>query len=142
MDLMKTKKSQINIALARAIAGAIGFNPKVYPHYDEDNLNNIDILECIDPLDKENRFFCTIGLSDIPVKILNEEQDFGIEIFIAAKDKNEFASRLLSSCSFFIGKDNWEARPGTVFNGLLSLYDKNIEMNISILQNPFYGRIN
>jgi antitoxin YqcF len=125
---MRTKKSQININLARAIAEAIGFNPIVYPHFDDDNSNSIDILECTDPLDTENRFFCTIGLSDIPVKILNEEQDFGVEILIVAKKNNEFASSLLSSCSFFIGKDNWEARPGAVFNDLITLYEKNLEM--------------
>jgi hypothetical protein len=134
---MKTKESEININLARAIAGAIGFNPNVYTHHDDDNLNSIDILECTDPLDKENRFFCTIGLSDIPVKILKEEQNFGIEILIVAKEKNEFASKLLSSCSFFIGKNNWEARPGAVFNNVISLYDKNIEMKHIYFTEPF-----
>lgn len=134
---MKTKKSQININLARAIAEAIGLNPKVYPHFDDNNLNSIDILECTDPLDQKKVFFCTIGLSDIPVKILNDEQDFGIEIFIVAKDKNEFASTLLSSCSFFIGKDNWEARPGTIFNDLITLYDKNLEMKHIYFTEPF-----
>jgi len=134
---MKTEKSQININLARTIAEAIGFNPNVYPHFDDNNLNSIDILECTDPLNKENRFFCTIGLSDIPFKILNEEQNFGIEIFIVAKDKNEFASKLLSSCSFFIGKDNWEARPGAVFRDVISLYNKNIEMKHIYFTEPF-----
>ena len=56
---------------------------------------------------------------------------------IVAKDKNEFASRLLSSCSFFIGKDNWEARPGAVFNDLITLYDKNIEMKHVYFTEPF-----
>lgn len=134
---MKTKKSEVNIALARAIAKSIGFNPNVYPHYDNDKLNSIDILECTDPLDKENKFFCTIGLSDLPVKILKEKQNFGIEIFIVAKEKNEFTSKLLSSCAFFIGKNDWEARPGAVFNNIISAYNDDIEMKHIYFTEPF-----
>jgi hypothetical protein len=135
---METKKSEVNINLARAIAVAIGSNPKVYSYNDDDNLNSIDILECTDPLDKENIFFCTIGLSDLRVKILEEEQNFGLEIFIVAKEKNEFASKLLSTCSFFIIKNNWEARPGAVFNNLISMYNADLEMKHIYFTEPFF----
>ncbi|MGX7666334.1 suppressor of fused domain protein [Flavobacterium pedocola] len=134
---MKTITSQTNINLARAIATTIGLNPNIYTYYDDNQSNSIDILECTDPLDNENRFFCTIGLSDLPVRIYEEAQDFGAEIFIVAKAENEFASRLLSTSSFFIGKDHWEARPGAVFNDLIGLYDKTLEMKHLYFTEPF-----
>lgn len=135
---MHTKESQINISLARAIATALGIQPKVYPYYDDDKSNSIDILECTDPLNHQNRFYCTIGLSDIPVIIFDEEQNFGVEVLLVAQKENSFAGNLLSTASFFIGKDNWEARPGAVFNNLISLYDTTLEMKHIYFTEPFF----
>ncbi|MEW5675961.1 suppressor of fused domain protein [Flavobacterium enshiense] len=135
---MHTEESLVNISLAQAIATTLGIQPKVYPYYDDDKSNSIDILECTDPLDNLNVFYCTIGLSDIPVTIFGEEQNFGVEVLLTAQKENSFAGSLLSTASFFIGKDNWEARPGAVFNNLISLYDETLEMKHLYFTEPFF----
>ncbi|WGU68963.1 hypothetical protein QIU18_10170 [Capnocytophaga canimorsus] len=75
------KPSPENIAYAQFLAKAIGTNPKVFPYYDNDKINFIDILSIDDPLNMEISFYSTIGLSDFPNKIeMNDNSMLNIPV--------------------------------------------------------------
>ncbi len=136
--IMYSERNEVNINLAKSLATALGFNPKMVRHYDNEKINSIDILSIDDPLDNQNEFNATIGLSDIPVLINGKIQNFGVEIFLNSNKKFEYASSLLSTCAFFIGKDKWEARPGAVFNNLIEYYDKGKIMKHIYFTEPYF----
>jgi hypothetical protein len=127
--------SKENIKLAQAVAKAIGFEPKVFPHYDNDNKHELDILNMVDPIDKNVTIHCTIGLSDY--ENLVGKQNIPVELLIAAYKKFEKAKNILSTCGFYIIKDKYECRPGSVFMRMIEFYYKDKEMKHIYFAEPF-----
>src|ERR1700754_3435937 len=108
-----TPPSADNIKLGKFVAGALGFEPHVYPYYDKTEDNKLSILSLLDPIDKTVGIYCTIGVSDFP-NIINST-NIPVELLLAAYKEFDKAPNILSTCGFYISKDRFECRPGTVF---------------------------
>ena len=108
--------SQDNIKLARFLAGAIGFEPNVYPYYDDGESHQIDILSLKDPIDELVGIYSSIGLSDYEnlVAVSDGKNNIPIELMVTAYTRFESATNILSTCCFYIMKDKFECRPGAV----------------------------
>ena len=126
--------SQDNIKIARTVAAAIGIKPQVYPYWDKNNSQTIDILDVEDPLDNSVKFFCTIGVSDCPnlIKTKNGDINIPIEILFSAYQKYEKAANILATSAFYLIKDKWYIQPGTVFKDIVRDYYPNSEINSSL----------
>jgi hypothetical protein len=129
--------SSDNKTLARTIADAIGFHPKVVKYWDKDNVNSIDILSCEDPLDKELLFYSTLGLSDFPVYVNGNEFKYRIELLAGGKKSDTAVANILSTCAFYITKDKWECRPGAVFMRIVEMYNKQSPLKHIYFSTPF-----
>ncbi|MGU3375210.1 suppressor of fused domain protein [Chryseobacterium sp. M5A1_1a] len=114
-----------NKEYAQFVAKAIGINPTVFPYYDDDKTNSIDILSIDDPLDANIAIYSTIGLSDFPNEIeMNDDSNLNIpvELLMTGYKKYENMANILSTTSFYISKNKWTCQPGTVFKDLVSDY--------------------
>ncbi|AEK24495.1 suppressor of fused domain protein [Capnocytophaga canimorsus] len=114
-----------NIAYAQFLAKAIGINPRVFPYYDNHKINFIDILSIDDPLNTENSFYSTIGLSDFPNKIeMNDNSmlNIPVELLMCGYKKYDKIGNILATVSFYISKNKWTCQPGTVFENIVSDY--------------------
>ncbi|MFK8264751.1 suppressor of fused domain protein [Capnocytophaga canimorsus] len=114
-----------NIAYAQFLAKAIGINPRVFPYYDNHKINFIDILSVDDPLNTENSFYSTIGLSDFPNKIeMNDNSmlNIPVELLMCGYKKYDKIRNILATVSFYISKNKWTCQPGTVFENIVSDY--------------------
>lgn len=131
--------SQENIKIARFVAGAIGFEPHVYPYFDNDKVNQIDILSLKDPIDENVAIYCSIGLSDHTnlVQIGEKQENIAIELLLAAYKEFQEAPNVLSTCCFYIIKDRYECRPGAVFMHMNEFYFKDSDMRHIFFTTPF-----
>ncbi|WP_404811678.1 suppressor of fused domain protein [Capnocytophaga canimorsus] len=114
-----------NIAYAQFLAKAIRINPRVFPYYDNDKINFIDILSIDDPLNMEISFYSTIGLSDFPNKIeMNDNSmlNIPVELLMCGYKKYDKIRNILATVSFYISKNKWTCQPGTVFENIVSDY--------------------
>ncbi|GIM59501.1 suppressor of fused domain protein [Capnocytophaga canimorsus] len=119
------KPSTENIAYAQFLAKTMGINPKVFPYYDNDKINSVDILSIDDPLNAEIAFYSTIGLSDFPNKIaLNDNSmlNIPIELLMCGYKKYDKIGNILATASFYISKNQWTCQPATVFKDIVSDY--------------------
>ncbi len=128
-----------NIKMAQAVAKAIGIEPQVYPYYDNDRTNQLDLLKLTDPIDLEVGIYFTIGLSDHEnlVEVKNGQEDIRVELLAAAYKQFDYAPNLMSTAAFYVMKDKYECRPGSVFKQLVAMYDKDTEMKHIYFTEPF-----
>lgn len=124
-----------NIQMARFIAEAIGFEPKVYPYYDDDRKNQLDILKMTDPVDASVGIYCTIGVSDYPNPVGGKS--IPVELLLTAYKTFDKASNVLSTCGFYIAKDKYECSPGGVFMRMIQFYYQGIDMKHIFFIEPF-----
>ncbi|SDE87347.1 Suppressor of fused protein (SUFU) [Mucilaginibacter pineti] len=124
-----------NIKLGRFVAGALGFEPKIFPYYDEKEENQLDILSVTDPIDNSVNIYSTIGLSDHPNMI--GSTNIPVELLLATYKIYNQASNVLSTCGFYIAKDKFECRPGAVFMKIMQFYYQNTEMKHIYFTAPF-----
>jgi len=131
--------SQDNIKLARFLAGAIGFEPNVYPYYDDGESHQIDILSLKDPIDELVGIYSSIGLSDYEnlVAVSDGKNNIPIELMMTAYTRFESATNILSTCCFYIIKDKFECRPGAVFMRMVEFYIKDSPMKHIYFTSPF-----
>jgi hypothetical protein len=127
--------SQDDIKMARFIAGAIGFEPAVYPYYDDSRTNQLDILKLTDPIDNNVGIYCTIGVSNYPNLV--GEKNIPVELLLTAYKKFDKAANVLSTCGFYITKDRFECSLGGVFMRMIQFYYKDIEMKHIFFVEPF-----
>jgi hypothetical protein len=130
-----TPPSADNIKLGKFVAGALGFEPHVYPYFDKTEENKLSVLSLADPIDQNVKIYCTIGVSDHP-NIINAT-NIPIELLLATYKKYDKAPNILSTCGFYISKDGFECRPGTVFMRMVELYYKDTEMKHIYFTEPF-----
>ena len=93
----------------------LGIEPKVIGYGDETNSTEINILSCIDPIDKNVTFYGTIALNE-------QAQHNEFEILMASYTKNKHIPNILSSCAFFIIKNKWKVKWGNIFETLVQEY--------------------
>ncbi|WP_103867569.1 suppressor of fused domain protein [Aquimarina sp. I32.4] len=131
--------SQDNIKIAKFVAGAIGFEPNVYPYYDDDRKSSLDILDLVDPIDKSNKFYCTIGLSDYDniIEFNDGNRNVPIEILIVGKQKDNKLPNILSTCGFYVSKNRWTVQPNTVFKNMIKMYYPSMETKHLMFTSPF-----
>lgn len=127
--------SQENIKMARFIAGAIGFEPVVYPYYDNDRTKRLDILKLTDPIDKNVGIYCTIGVSNYPNLI--GDKNIPVELMLTSYKKFDKATNILSTCGFYITKDKYECSLGGVFMRMVEFYYKGIDMKHIFFIRPY-----
>ncbi len=124
-----------DIKMAKFIASAIGLSPTVYPYYDNDKTNQLDILSLTDPIDNEVGIHCTIGVSNYPNLI--GDRNIPIELLLANYKKYEKATNILATCGFYITKDKFECRPGAIFRRIIEPYYTDISMKHILFIEPF-----
>ncbi len=129
-----------NIKLARFLAQAIGSEPRVHAYYDDDKQQKLDLLSLTAPVDSEVGIYCTIGLSDYPnmVEVNNgEKRNIPIEFIFTASKAYEKVPNILAACAFYIMKDKYECRPGTIFIGIPQFYYPELSMKHIYFTEPF-----
>jgi len=117
--------------LYKKLSPMIGIEPRVIKYGDDNDKNYIFIMECPDPIDDKIKFYSTIGLSDY---FLNERK---YEILFTGYSNFEEIGNILSSCAFFIINENWKITHGTVFETLVSMYYKDIDMKHVYFTTPY-----
>jgi len=128
-----------NREYAQFFAKAIGINPTVFPYYDNDKTNSVDILSVDDPLDKNVTFYSTVGLSDFPNEIEMKDDsmlNIPVELLMTGYKKYDKIGNILSTTSFYISKNSWQCQPGTVFKDIVTDY-YNSEMKHIMFIRPF-----
>lgn len=118
-------RNEINKKYAKFLAGALGFNPTVYPYYDDGKNEFVDILSIDDPIDKEVKFYNSIGVANYPNIIeMNDgvNKDISVQLIIIGYKKYEKIPNILATTSFYIIKNNWSCQPGTVYKSIIQDY--------------------
>ncbi len=128
---MRTEPTKKQKELYKKIAPILGVNPRVIEYGDDDNTNSIYIMNCPDPIDNKVMFYCSIGLLDYPT------DDKRYEILMAGYDEYEAIPNILSTCTFFVMKNNWKCTYGNVFETLVEMYFKNTEMKHILFTTPY-----
>lgn len=126
-----------NKQIAKYAAPILGINPSAKRYWDDDRKNSLDIFSVDDPIHTDIKFYGTIGVSDVPLKINNENQSFRLELVSGADKKYTEAPNILSTCGFYITKDEWECRPGTVFKQMVEMYYPDKQMKHIYFTSPF-----
>jgi hypothetical protein len=117
--------SQDNIKMVRFISNAIGIDPHVHAYYDENEETSFDILSVTDPTDNEVMFYSSIGISDHPNLIemkSGEMNNISIELLITGYKDFDKVPDILSTCGFYIIKDNWTCQPYDVSKNMVDLH--------------------
>lgn len=104
----------------RAVAEAVGGEPKVNRRYDEDESHSVDVLRCADRPVPGLAVYSTLTLHDSPNHL--DDQDIRVELIGVAPGDVEDYPNLLATAAFYVIKDGWLAAPGVVFPDLLSTY--------------------
>ena len=132
--------SQDNIKIARFVANAIGFKPQVFPYWDDDKKHSIDILDLVDPLDSNKKFYCTIGISDFPnlIDMKVGEENIPVELLITGYKEFDKVPNILSTCGFFIMKNRWTSQPGSIFKDIVQTYYADVDMKHIMFTSPFF----
>lgn len=125
--------------MARFIAGAIGIEPNVWPYYDDDRSHELSMLKLTDPIEQGVGIYSTIGLSDHEnnVEVTGGVQNIPVELMMAVEKRFDKAANILATSAFFVMKDKYEARPGSVFKHMVTYYYKNIDMKHIYLVEPW-----
>jgi antitoxin YqcF len=128
-----------NIKMARFVAGAIGFEPNVYPYYDNDRTHELSILNLIDPIDPNVCIYMTIGVSDHEnlVAVKDGHENIPIELFFATYKQFDKARNILATVGFYIVKDKYECRPGNVFKNMINMYYTETDMKHIFFTSPY-----
>ena len=128
---MRTEPTKQQKELYKKIATRLGADSKVIEYGDDSNTNSIYILNCPDPIDNKVMFYCSIGLFEYPI------DDKRYEILMAGYSKYDTIPNILSTCAFFVIKNNWKCTYGNVFETLVEMYCKNTEMKHILFTSPF-----
>jgi hypothetical protein len=128
-----------NKKIAKFIAGAMGFEPHVIEYKDKNETHAIHILNLIDPIDRDVKIYCSIGLSnyDNIVEMKNGNKNIPIELLMTANAKYDNVPNILSTCCFYIIKDNYNCQPGTVYKHMVEMYYKNNTMKHILFIEPY-----
>ncbi len=119
------ERNEINKQYAKFLAGALGFNPSVFPYYDTSKEEFVDIISLDDPIDKNVKFYGSIGVSNYPNMIEmkdNTQKNIPVELLMAGYKKYDKIPNILATVSFYIMKQGWSCQPGTVFKQILDDY--------------------
>lgn len=125
------KPSQYQINLFKKLSPILGTQPKVELYGDETGKFSIRILSCPDPTDDNVIFYSTLELSELA------PENNSTEILFASYITFEEVSNILSSIAFFILKDGWQSRQGSVFETLIEMYYPDLEMKHIYFVSPF-----
>lgn len=131
--------NEVNKKYAKYLAGALGFNPTVYPYYDDSENEFVDIISIDDPLDKEGKFYSSIGVANYPNMIEmndNVNIDVSVELLITGYKKFEKIPNILATTSFYIIKNHWSCQPGTVYKEMIQDYYYT-QLKHILFTNPF-----
>ena len=125
--------------IARFAAPALGIKPQVFTYYDQDEKRSIDVMNVTDPIDENICIYCTIGVSDSPNVIEMNDGTLGIpvELLIAADNKFVKMPNILSTCGFYILKNEWPCQPGTVFKNMVTMYYQDTDMKHILFTRPY-----
>ena len=117
--------------LYKKIGPMLGTDARVIKYMDEINVHTAYVLECPDPTDDTVQFYATIGLCEFPIDSLL------VELLYGAYTSAELAGNMVSTCAFFIIKDQWKVAHGTVFETLVEMYYPDSEMKHLYFTTPF-----
>jgi hypothetical protein len=130
--------SNENKELVKYITSIVGINMKIHTYWDDKNKNCLDIFACDDPNDSDIKYYGTIGLSDYKniIEMKNGNENIPIEIVMAGYKEYDNIPNVLSTCGFYISKDKWNCKLGSVFMRMLDFFYKK-EMQHIIFMPPF-----
>lgn len=117
--------------LYKRLSPILGIESKVVGYGDDKNNLSIDILTCPDPIDKNVYFYSTLGLFN---NVINNNR---YEILMTGYNRYEYVSNVLSSCAFFVIKNGWECKIGSIFETILDMYYPNFEMKHIVFVAPY-----
>jgi hypothetical protein len=136
---MSEKPSADNIKMVQFVAKAVGFEPHVYPYYDNDRSHELSILKLTDPIDPNVGIYMTIGVSDCENNVETNDgyENIPVELFMACHKEFDKATNILATTGFYITKDKYECRPGAVFMHMVDMYYTNTAMKHIYFTTPF-----
>ena len=128
--------SKENKTIARTAAGVFKGAPRVVRYWDEPKESAVDLLISKGSPQEGVTSFATIGLSDSPLQEDGAELGVRVELVGACEAKFENFDNALSTAALCVINSGWEATPGTVFPGVLKLYDCSSTMEHLLLVPP------
>lgn len=129
--------SNENKIIAKSALQAFGGNPQVSKYWDENNINNIDILSTIDRPYEGITSYSTIGLSDYSIEYTVNDIPLRIEIVGATASVYNLFPNVLATCAFCIINSNYLVSHGEVFQDIIKMYYPNSEMKHVLFVSPF-----
>ena len=131
--------SSENKELAKYITTIVGINRTVQRYWDDKKENYLDIFTCDDPIYPKIKIYGTIGLSDHPnaVEMKNgEHKNVPIELLMSGYSNFEKIPNILSTCGFYMLKNQWTCQWGSVFMRMVDFYYQK-EMQHVVFDSPF-----
>lgn len=129
-----TNKNKI---VARTALEAFGGKPSVTKYWDDNNVNNVDILATIDRPYEGVTSYSSIGLSDYTIGYSVDEKDLRVEIVGACDKTFDFFPNIISSCAFNLINTKLSIYYGEIFKGVVKMYYPNSEMEHILFTSPF-----
>jgi hypothetical protein len=135
---MEKTVSADNRALARYIRERFGEKVSVNSYLDELEKNSLDILTCLDSPFEHITSVSTIGLSDHPIGLLDENNiHLGVEFVGACDSSFTQFDLILSTCGFNIINSHFKCRPGIIFKDVVTMYCPDFQMKHILFGPPF-----
>lgn len=110
--------STSNKEWANIVSTLTGGSRSVANYYDEKETTSIHVLTV---LNEGGKVCATIGLMDV-------HHEPPTEILMDSTSENIRLEDIISMAAFFVIKDGWKIRPGTVFETLVSEYHPELEL--------------
>jgi hypothetical protein len=125
-----------NKAIARYLVEKFGSPDIIQGTSDEAGKSFIDIFEKSDPKTGEITF-CSLGLSDQPVRNLKDGRHLGVEILAVGTSEYEHHDSILSTCCYNLLNSGIAIEPRTVHKNVVQMYYPNLEMKHIYFAPPF-----
>ena len=100
---------------AKFFANNVPGETSVHKYWDKEEKYSIDILTS---KSKEGIVAATIGLMDIDISN-NETDIINTEIIMDSRGNNDYIGNIISTIGFYIIKDNYKIKPGTVIDNII-----------------------
>ena len=127
---------QIRKIIAQKELEVIGGNPQVFHYWDDNEINNIDIMSSLDRPYHGVKSYATIGLSECDIGLFSNDKRLRVELLGACDEKEELFANILATTAFEI-MEKKQCTYGDVIQNVISEYIIDSEMKHVYLMNPF-----
>lgn len=129
--------SEDDKSLVQSLLQAFGGQPSVREYWDDNHVNSIDILSCIDSPHVGVTSYSTLGLSKHRIGFTSDNIPLGVEFIGAVGSTYSIFSNILATCAFCIINSKYKCYPGVIFRGVVKMYEGNSDMKHIMFVSPF-----